>query len=675
MSTSLRLLTLLALFSCGCAVDVGGGGTSPLDWDEFLALSTREFEGRTIYVVDGDIPATLEDVRIEYDRLTLRHRMAARGEETGIATEVRPSTVNRTNYRDDLWDGANARSLRYCVSDEFGANKQRMIDEMSQAAGDWEAQAWVDFQYVPAEDASCTAANMNVTFAVRPWISGGACAFFPSGGGCVERTLVINVSDIDDYFAPVTTLGVFRHELGHVLGLRHEHVRALNTYCMEPDWRGVTAYDPASVMHYPWCPGATNAGDLTITPLDATGILTLYPRACATYDGCSSVPTSGVPTCMGSDMRCEILVHERLPTSTDVTVVVTGGGYSGSWSQAGYRCGTSETWSSYVEVYADDPDHTWSWPTACVLSGDTFTLEAGHTYSFRGPSFLDATPLPVTLAAFGPPTNLAATALAYNQVTTSWTDVWATKDGVRVERARRGLYTAPTPVLPIGVFGYYIDSTARATLDASASRFCTDRGFSGFASYGTYGPVSAAHSWWTGSAWQTTGNNTVMMMSDLDCTTGWSEVGVATGGTATSYVDGTASESTRYAYRVRSYRGSTFTDHGSAVVVTTPARPPLTAQLTLSGTTLIATASGGTSPYNYAFYKYLACARGDRQVEITSKDRASARTLPAPNDIHCNEWMLISSGPSNQTTYVSRYSYRVDVTDSAGGSVSVHFAF
>jgi len=49
----------------------------------------------------------------------------------------------------------------------------------------------------------------------------------------------------------VTSQGVFRHELGHVLGLRHEHIRAPGTFCTEDSsWRGVTAYDSASVMHY-----------------------------------------------------------------------------------------------------------------------------------------------------------------------------------------------------------------------------------------------------------------------------------------------------------------------------------------------------------------------------------------------------------------------------------------
>jgi hypothetical protein len=55
------------------------------------------------------------------------------------------------------------------------------------------------------------------------------------------------------------------HELGHILGFRHEHPRVSGTSCTESNWRGVTPYDSLSVMHYmntnylsTTCPGSTN---------------------------------------------------------------------------------------------------------------------------------------------------------------------------------------------------------------------------------------------------------------------------------------------------------------------------------------------------------------------------------------------------------------------------------
>jgi hypothetical protein len=155
-----------------------------------------------------------------------------------------------------------------------------MVSEMAQATAAWEAVAKVNFNYVSAQDARCRGNNSAVTFAVRPWTSGGACAFFPSGGGCARKTLVIDVADLDNNYGDVSpnvrTVGVFRHELGHILGLRHEHTRPESGTCFEDtSWRSLTAYDRDSVMHYPWCNGNSQSS-LAITASDAAGARALY---------------------------------------------------------------------------------------------------------------------------------------------------------------------------------------------------------------------------------------------------------------------------------------------------------------------------------------------------------------------------------------------------------------
>ena len=67
---------------------------------------------------------------------------------------------------------------------------------------------------------------------------------------------------------PYTLRGILRHELGHVLGFRHEHTRPEAGTCFEDNsWRPLTPYDSSSVMHYPQCNGS-NPGDLTLTDLD-----------------------------------------------------------------------------------------------------------------------------------------------------------------------------------------------------------------------------------------------------------------------------------------------------------------------------------------------------------------------------------------------------------------------
>ena len=246
-----------------------------LSFEEYALSVTKTFEGRNIYVVDGDIAVTLPELRKWYDRYV--HEM--RGTEAAYGTSILDATVNRVGGQDDIWSNSQKVNLSYCVSNEFGSSKTRMINEMAQATDDLEAVADIAFQYVPSQDGNCTGSNSNVLFAVRPWNSGGACAFFPSGGGCVARTVVININDFDSNpaYGDVTTLGVLRHELGHVLGLRHEHIRASPPDCTEGgSFRAVTAYDSDSMMHYPWCGGATNTGDLIVTPLDGQGLELLY---------------------------------------------------------------------------------------------------------------------------------------------------------------------------------------------------------------------------------------------------------------------------------------------------------------------------------------------------------------------------------------------------------------
>lgn len=65
------------------------------------------------------------------------------------------------------------------------------------------------------------------------------------------------------------------HELGHTLGFRHEHTRPEAGTCFEDNnWRPLTPYDSASIMHYPQCNGTSD--DLSFTASDAAGVRALY---------------------------------------------------------------------------------------------------------------------------------------------------------------------------------------------------------------------------------------------------------------------------------------------------------------------------------------------------------------------------------------------------------------
>ena len=71
---------------------------------------------------------------------------------------------------------------------------------------------------------------------------------------------------------------MLRHELGHVLGFRHEHIRVeAPAACPDEDIADIsilTGYDPKSVMHY-FC-GSVGNKKLLITDLDVVGSQKLY---------------------------------------------------------------------------------------------------------------------------------------------------------------------------------------------------------------------------------------------------------------------------------------------------------------------------------------------------------------------------------------------------------------
>lgn len=411
------------------------------------------------------------------------------------------------------------------------------------------------------------------------------------------------------------------------------------------------------------------AGDVEI----GGDVSALASEGCTSFAGCTSVQASGLSSCMSASMSCQVIASDRLPAADGTTVVVTGGGYSGSPTIVGWRCGTAQTAADFVEVYVDDVAHTWPSPPVCVPRGGAYTLQAGHTYAFRGPSVVGATPLPITLAAFGP-TSLAATAVAWNAVRLDWTDAWTARDGVRVERSDRRLYPTPTPVLPIGAFGAVRDANVEWSLFFSALVFCGQRGFTDVGPYTITGPVSAAYSSWTGSGWYSTGNNTVFMLTNLECAMPWGEIGYVLGGTGATYLDGTVGQSSRFAYRVRSYRGATYSEYSPVAVATTPVRPPLSVSLALSGTVLVATAVNGTAPYGHVWYRYLPCSSGGGDTSVraakTARGTASA-ALEAP----CGAWLQAPSRAApNEIDYSSRYDYRVDVTDAVGATASATYA-
>lgn len=249
-----------------------------IDFDEYRRrFASQEADGG--WVVEGDILLADEDeVRRYYEERYL-------GVDDGECAdgEVCPrSTVAQTAGRDRVWNTHEKLSLTYCIGDMGNqTNRDRVTAALAEATRAWEHAADINFVYDSDQDGiGCMSGVYGIRFRVFRM---GTCsnplrqaaADFP--GTTAPRLYYcdhgLGKSDAE-------LLRTTKHELGHILGLHHEHLRWYqeDDNCANDNGipiRGVTFADSDSIMGYDYCSGM-NGGNDELSRLDHAGIWYLY---------------------------------------------------------------------------------------------------------------------------------------------------------------------------------------------------------------------------------------------------------------------------------------------------------------------------------------------------------------------------------------------------------------
>ena len=236
--------------------------------------------GRRYYVAEGDL--LLDDGQlIEYAQRRAAANQSPDRAPAGhsFLDRKRRLLAGTRNGRIVRW--RNPLSLTYRIDvDSFANDAQRSMvrTNLRHATQAWSEACGVAFEEQVDEGAT-------PLFRVWGQDTGGdfiAVAFFPTDPP-ERRFMIVDPT----YFEPLDydRVGVFRHELGHVLGLQHEHIRANFEDCdPEPleDTQAVTDYDSQSVMHY-LCEGV-GSKMLELTDVDREGARTIYGPPLQQFD-------------------------------------------------------------------------------------------------------------------------------------------------------------------------------------------------------------------------------------------------------------------------------------------------------------------------------------------------------------------------------------------------------
>jgi Matrixin len=271
-------------------VNANPGGNKPAPKDLFAHLKKTlhqvKIDGQTYYLAEGDTLLDIDQLQIYADarqqEIEVRKARAAADKagfgQARIGTQAQALIAMTSGGKIVRWKPGTVLSYRVAKG-TFGddVKYQMVVKNMAEATQNWMDTCGVEFKHMQALDDRPGVQPEGALFSVREIDAGGrfiASAFFPNDPKDRRRVLI----DPSYYDTDFDKVGVLRHELGHVLGWRHEmiHKNAPPACPDEDDFdtKYLTEYDPKSVMHY-FC-GGVGSKDLKITDIDRTGSVQIY---------------------------------------------------------------------------------------------------------------------------------------------------------------------------------------------------------------------------------------------------------------------------------------------------------------------------------------------------------------------------------------------------------------